>query len=232
MALLAMGAVSCEGDKDNTKYIDIEFEGAQLGEASYLNNQSYVEKGVTFKNEYNELYSSWSGFAVSKKVDMTTPGYGNQYSVYATSGATGSTCFAVAYYSEFGDVRPTFFFAEGVEHRVVSAYFALTTYTYFAIKDGNDGFGATTAFSLANKDVYAVVATGFDKAGVKTGEITIKLADYTGTSPLLFDQWTKADLSELGRVNKITMKVTSTDVSAYGMNTPTYFAIDNIRFAE
>lgn len=227
--LFATSFVACNND-DDVEYIDIEFENVDLGETGYVNNVNYVEDNLTFTNNYNASYGSWSGFSISSKTDMETAGYLNQYSIYGTSGVAGSSNFAVAYYSAYDETEPTFAFPDNIQHKIVSAYFSLTTYTYLAITEGNDGSGAVTAFTLENNDLYTVVATGYDAADTKTGEITIKLADYTGAEALLFDQWTKVDLSALGKVNKVKFMVTSTDTGDWGMNTPSYFAVDNIRF--
>lgn len=55
----------------------------------------------TFYTDYAGLdwnTDTWNGFVISNHTDMTTPGYVNDKSVYATSGADGSSQFAVAYY--------------------------------------------------------------------------------------------------------------------------------------
>lgn len=231
-ALFALGFASCNDDDDDVSYINIEFEDAQLGGTGYVNNVSYAENGVTFTNNFNETYSSWTGFAISNKVDKETAGYSNQYSVYATSGAAGSANFAVGFYGAYNDERPTMAFAAGVEHQIVSAYLCLTTYTYKAIVDGDDGYGGVRQFCLDSLDLYTLVATGYDCNATQTGELSIKLADYTGTTAVLFDNWAKVDLTVLGKVNKVTFKLTSTDTGAWGINTPTYFAIDNVKFED
>ena len=79
--------VSCDKDKDDVpppaNTVTVTFDQVTLPADGYLNNTSYTEKGVTFNNAYNADYASWDGFAVSNLHDKTTPGYANQYSVFA-----------------------------------------------------------------------------------------------------------------------------------------------------
>ena len=42
------------------------------------------------------------------------------------------------------------------------------------------------------------------------------------------DQWTDVDLSILGDVYGLSFDYESSDIGSFGINTPTYFAIDNI----
>ena len=44
---------------------------------------------ATFINNYDTMWNSWSGFAISNMGDTTTPGFLNQYSSWAGSGARG-----------------------------------------------------------------------------------------------------------------------------------------------
>lgn len=229
-ALLAIGASSCKDDE--IRYITVEFEDMPLETLEYANRETYVEAGVTFSNLFDTVYQTWDGFAISRQVDMETPGYTNQFSVYAPTGAGGSRNFAVAHYSEYNDIKPTFAFDPGVEHKLADAYFCLTTYTYLTIATGNDGANFARGFTHDSLDIYTLELTGINAAGKTTGHQTIRLADYTKTEPVLFDTWTKVKLTDLGLVNKVEIKVNSTDKGTYGINTPTYFAIDNLRFEE
>ena len=56
------------------------------------------------------------------------------------------------------------------------------------------------------------------------------LADFRSDNPAdhyMLTTWEWFDLSSLGQVKYITFSLTSSDVSAYGMNTPSYFCLDN-----
>jgi hypothetical protein len=44
----------------------------------------------------------------------------------------------------------------------------------------------------------------------------------------VLDQWLYADLSGLGTVNGLSFSSASSDTGPFGINTPTYFAMDNL----
>ena len=84
-------------------------------------------------------------------------------------------------------------------------------------------------FTYEDKDYFVVTATGFDRDGSETGTVQICLADFrTADSGGIVTGWQKFDLSSLGAVNRIVFNCQSSDVGAYGMNTPAYFCVDDI----
>ena len=59
----------------------------------------------------------------------------------------------------------------------------------------------------------------------------IYLADFTAEAAeedYILDAWTWVDLSSLGEVSGLQFTLSSSDNGEYGMNTPAYFAIDDI----
>jgi hypothetical protein len=70
--------------------------------------------------------------------------------------------------------------------------------------------------------------TGKDEAGAETDSVDFMLAD--GTE--IVDSWTWVDLSSLGEVKSIVFSLSSSDTGPFGMNTPSYFAIDGINDPE
>lgn len=203
----------------------------------------YLDKASDLYFGINDLegYDFWNGgFAISQWNDMTTAGYKNQCSVYYShpetkkGGNKGSETFAVGYGyrdaepTEYSyDSRPTLYFnTTGAEKVIESCYIANNTYVVKSISSG-DSFGKT--FSYEDKDWFKVTAAGYDKDNKKTGEVEIYLADFrTADAGGIVTEWKKFDLSSLGAVHKIIFNCRSSDVSAYGMNTPAYFCVDDI----
>jgi len=68
--------------------------------------------------------------------------------------------------------------------------------------------------------------------GVLTGSEDFYLADYRVPSsvaqPYVISQWTTVDLTPLGNATSLEFALTSSDVGQFGMNTPAYFAMDNL----
>lgn len=222
--------VSCDKDKDNVpppaNTVTVTFDQVTLPAGGYLNNTSYTEKGVTFNNAYNADYASWDGFAVSNLHDKTTPGYANQYSVFADGGANGSTNFGVCYYSSYSNPNSAFFsLASGEEANSLSLMINNNTYAALSMQDGD-------AYSkkFAAGDWFKVTATGYKEDGTQTGTADIYLADFRDGKSYICAAWTKVDLSALGTFNKVAFTISSSDVGDYGMNTPAYFCIDDVTF--
>jgi hypothetical protein len=54
------------------------------------------------------------------------------------------------------------------------------------------------------------------------------LADYRSDEDYIINAWTWVDLTGLGAVYGLEFSLSSSDNSDYGMNTPAYFAMDNL----
>ncbi|MDO4461973.1 MAG: DUF4465 domain-containing protein [Bacteroidia bacterium] len=226
---------SCSDDDDEPSVKNIiTFESAELGEAGYIDNAPYSEADYTFSNFYNKEWFSWNGFAVSNNTDMETEGFMNQYSVYAKSGANNSKNFAVAYFSEYNaaldEEYPTISRADKKYFNLNSAELCLTTYTYLSVKNGD-----SYAKKFEAGDYYEIVFTGVDAEGEpiideKENElqVVVPVVDYRDGKSVIFDKWTKVDLSALRGIDAVRISAKSSDVSCGFMNTPAYIAIDNI----
>ncbi|MBR5720774.1 MAG: DUF4465 domain-containing protein, partial [Bacteroidales bacterium] len=72
---------------------------------------------------------------------------------------------------------------------------------------------------------------GIDINGNSTDTVVFYLADFRfddNSQDYLVDNWRWVDLASLGEVTGIRMFLESSDAGAYGMNTPSYFCIDNM----
>jgi hypothetical protein len=76
-------------------------------------------------------------------------------------------------------------------------------------------FGATDFFLLKIK-------------GFKNGVNTDSVQHYLAQNGNISDTWSWVDLKPLGDVDSILFQLTSSDVGQFGMNTPAFFAIDNL----
>jgi hypothetical protein len=178
----------------------------------------FTSEGVDFPNRYTAYPggSYWSGFAISNTTDTLTPGYANESSAYAGSGAGGSSAYAVAY----GNVSLNF--ATSINLSGLGASVTNTTYAALGIIDG---VGPARAFALG--DWFKLTVTGYLNM-VPTSSVDFYLADYRAGA-LLVNDWQYVDFSPLGTVDEIGFALSSTDNHLlYGMNTPAYFAIDNV----
>lgn len=193
----------------------------------------FTISGASFNNNYNAAWMSWSGFAVSTENDVTTAGWGNQYSCFAGAGANGSSKFALWY----GNGEITF----AIPTQVMSMAVANTTFAGLSMRDG-DAYGKVFG-SIYNadgevdgtegKDWFKLTITGMDADNEPTSSIDFYLADFRSENVdehFILDVWSVIDLTDLGTVEKLVFEMQSTDIGQFGMNTPGYFAMDNLTF--
>lgn len=195
-------------------------------------------------NVLSQGYGSWcywsGGHAISNYVSSNIAAYGgfeSQLTVYKASadttvsrmggGHNGSDNFAVHFgyadnsgYGLGEDALPALTFADGAERVIDHMYVTNTTYALNCYIDGN---GLTA--KIGDDDWVKLVATGYDAGGTKTGETFIYLCN--GPDNIVRD-WTKWDLSGLGKINKVTFNVTGSSDNGYGFSQPAYFAYDDV----
>lgn len=208
-----------------------DFEDLTLSPESFYNGSDgaggFSSGGTLFSNNYNSDFDAWDGFAYSNVTDNQTPGFGNQYSAITGLGVDGSSNYAVGFIG-FTE-PPTITFPEPT---VVPGLFVTnTTYAYFTMLLG-DPFAKKFGGETGNDpDWFLLSITGKDGQGNPTGTVELYLADYRfeeNFKDYIVNQWKWVDLAALGEVKTLTFALSSSDVGDFGMNTPAYFAIDNV----
>ncbi len=212
----------------------VTFDDLTLDPETFYNGSDdaggFTTAGVTFNNFYDDTFGPyWEGFAYSNTTDVTTAGFTNQYSVITGVGADGSSNYGVCYAEGFNGTIPTITFAD--EINLAEAHITNTTYAFLAMQDGEGPakkFGGDTG---NDPDWYLLTITGKDADGMNTGDVTLYLADFRfgdNSQDYIIDAWTAVDLSSLGKIKTLAFSVSSSDTGDFGINTPTYFAIDSI----
>jgi hypothetical protein len=210
----------------------VGFEDLPLAPESFYNGSDgaggFTSGGAFFNNTFDPGFVAWWGWSYSNVTDNTTPGYANQYSAIPGNGAGGSSNYAVAFAWLPGDATielPTALFPESI-------LVTNTTYAYLSMLHGDDfakKFGGLTG---DDPDYFLLTITGRDAAGGAVGTVEVYLADYRfedNASDYRLDTWTEVDLSALHGATRLSFGLESTDVGQGGMNTPAYFAVDNLR---
>ena len=209
------------------------FEDQYPGPNTYKNDfqptNSFTTGGFTLNNNYDSTYGSWSGFSVSSMVNNTFGGvdYSHQYGAYAPlgangTGAGGSATYGVAYNFSQGDALINL--PSGVAPYSIDI--TNTTYTAQSITQG-DSF----ARAFHQGDYFELNILGFsglNGTGTQVGDVPFFLADFRGSTLQLVSNWTTVSLITLSGAESLAFTLTSTDNGPYGMNTPAYFAVDNI----
>jgi len=215
----------------------MEVLGRQLALESAYNGSDgagqFAAGGMVFNNEYNPTYDSWAGWAYSNTTDVTTSGYFNQYSAFAGGGAVGSDTYLVAN-AYPGFVVPRIMRDPEITGSFRSFDITNTTYAALSMSQG-DSFGAKKfgGTSGDDPDFFILTVEGFDATNVSVGSLEFPLADFRfedNTSDYILDSWTSVDVSSLGDAVELAFSLVSSDIGPYGMNTPAYFALDNMKF--
>ena len=209
-----------------------------LGSNTYWNGSDlsggFRSEAVLFNNTFTDWgggYTSWAGFSYSCVNDPLTPGYGNQYAVISGSGVGGTGVYAVAY--DDGPWSESDIITLPVPSAVKGFYINNTTYAALAMRDGT---AFSRKFCTASNDWFMVTITGQDDSGQVTGSTNFFLADFRFTNSAqayIVTNWTWVSLTNLGAdVKSLHFALSSSDNGLYGMNTPAYFALDNLTTLE
>lgn len=217
----------------------IDFESSLTDPETYINGSEGPEgfdfSPIQLVNYYDTDFSYFTGFAISNVTDNTTPGYMNQYSAYAGSGADNSSTYAVATSS------PSFY-TTSVQVGITSFDISNTTYAGLSMLDG-DSFGkqfgeptnaAGEIDGTDGEDFFKVWIICENMSDGSKDSIEFYLADYRfadDSEDYILNTWETIDLSGIAfNVSKVSIRFESSDIGEFGMNTPGYVAIDNINW--
>lgn len=186
--------------------------------------------GLTFNNTFSLDYGSWSGFAYSNITDKTTPGFQNQFSAFPGKGAGASTTYGIAFAGD--PIAPTISLAgttNGAKFQSIAV--SNTTYTALSMLNG-DSFSKKFGGETGNDpDFLLLTIEGRNATGSSVGTVDFYLADYRfadNSRDYVVGGWATIDVSGLTGATRLEFSLSSSDVGAFGMNTPAYFAIDQI----
>jgi hypothetical protein len=213
-----------------------DFENLTIATGSYLNKsnavlkKSYQSELAFFPSTYivSEFGDYWSsGFAISSLFDTVTPGYGNLYTSFAGLGADSSLQYAVSQ-NRSRVLIPTGIlplpFAKGM-------YVTNTTYAALSMKFG-DAFAKKFGGPTGNDpDYFLLTVKAFLGGAPKTDSVNFYLADFRNadnSKDYIVNTWKWLDLTPLGLVDSLEFILSSSDNGAFGMNTPAFFALDNL----
>ena len=167
------------------------------------------------------------GFSVSNVNDTVTETFDNQFSSITGTGFGGSGNFATAFGEAIFNLP---------ENQVIdSLQITNTTPTALIIENGNAFSTAFGGISGNAPDFFSVTFNGFsdiDANGTLTGSQEFVLADFRfddNSLDFIVDEFEFLDLSSLGNARSVQLEFESTDVGVFGINTPTFIAVDNIQ---
>jgi len=209
-----------------------DFDSFQIPEESALNgsdeNGGFQDGHIFLPNDYDANYDFWSGWAISNSTDTTTAGFLNQYSSIVGSGYASSSNFAVGY--AFSPIIMNLT-EEVIGAKVNGLYITNATYTFLSVRDGDAFSKKFGGFSGDDHDYLRLTFKAYEDGQLKQDSVDFYLADYRfddNSQDYIINEWTYLDLSSLGDVDSLEVSMISTDIGAFGMNTPAYFCVDHI----
>ena len=214
--------------------VTINFDDLSLATGSFYNggpatnSNGWASGGAMFQNSYRADWGGyWSGWSYSNVNAPTTAGYQNQYASSAGLGLGANGIYAMA----SGDGG---FINLPANSTPQSVFLTNAAYAAQIIQHGDEN---NFARSFSQGDFFSVQLTGWSGLGATgtiTGSQTFYLADYRSSDPLewyVVQAWTSVDLTGLGNAKSLDLVFDSTDKGEYGMNTPTYVALDSLTVA-
>ena len=217
LSATAQDVVTFEGDYFSSKIDDPQYMGPQLyGDGTY----NWTDEKTTLSSELTDLYMDgcyWGGgVAISNYIepDISKGSYNNQLSVPVSN---GSENFAVVY----GDYTYVYF-NDGEARTIKSMDVCPTTYLLNSETLG-DGFADPLAGNPNGWFKVTVVADDDDDNFVEF---------YLCKDGVVQQGWDTVDLSSLGKVTMLTFYFSGSDMGTWGLNTPAYFAFDNMKIGD
>ena len=207
---------------------DLPLSANSFWNGSDLSANSIVQGELIFPTNWDTSFGGYlaSGFAYSNMTDSATSSFANIYSAKPASGFNGSSNYAITYGDWFFETAsPTF---------LNSARITNSTFAFNSMRDGDNfakKFGGPTG---NDPDFFSVTFTGYlnGQPAPNGNPVTFYLADFRfedNSQDYIVRDWRLVDLSPLGTyVDSITYNFASSDNGEFGINTPTYFCIDQV----
>jgi hypothetical protein len=214
---------------------NVNFSNLSLASNSFQNgvdgSGGFNSGGASFNNLYDPTFGDWSGFSYTNVNYTDTALYPNypkdpdfeyQYGAYPGTAPAGSGTYAVAFVSDpaFGGVLPTITIPSAMQ--VESAMFTNSTDAALSMLNG-DQF----AKKFGPNDWFLLTITGENASGDVVGKVPFYLAQ----NGSIVTNWQSVDLSSLSTATTLSFSETSSDTGMFGMNTPAFFAMDDLTMA-
>lgn len=182
---------------------------------------TYSQNGASFDTwMQTEPYFIWWGWVVSNNIGTEYKSdYSHQYDC-PIAAASGNN-FAVCYFSDYnkGQYLPSVRFDGAVTPQSM-LYTNSTTLMLYAT-------GADAYSQWDDNDQMGVVVRGY-----LNGKLTREVGFDMAVGANIVDTWREADLTQMGKVDRLEFIIVTSDVGDWGINAPTYLCIDDIKYTK
>ena len=211
------------------------FEESNLPTNNFLNGAEgatgYQSGQAFYPTRYSPDFGGFwaSGWAMSTVRDSITSDFGNLYGAKTKDGLESFT-YAV------GQQNAKIHLTENAAGRIVNGFYITnTTYTHDSMRDG-DGFAKKFGGTDGTEpDFFKIEIQKYSNGQLAPQTVEFYLADFRSdddSEDYIVNDWQWVDLTSLGNVDSLQFTMSSTDLGDYGINTPLFFAIDNLAISE
>ena len=230
MALAGLTAVQCLAQQEpkisSFEQFGLQPNSVKNGSGAQV-EADFTSGKVVFPNVYQTDYAYWStGWSYSTMQNDTTPGYKNLYAAYPKAGNNASAKYAV------GQQNSILRLIDSDKGKAVKGlYITNGTFAALSMKNG-DNIAKKFGGASGNDPDYFVVSIKKFLNGVEgTDSVNCYLADFRSANnadDYILNTWKWVDVSSLGNVDSLSFRLWSSDVGQFGINTPTFFCLDDV----
>ncbi|HEY1602385.1 MAG TPA: DUF4465 domain-containing protein [Pirellulales bacterium] len=203
------------------------------------NAGQFVSDGATFNNSFTDYgggVTSWEGWAYSDQTttlataDLSVPDYQYQFSAAAGAGSGGSANYGIGFTNTF--VLPAPIVQLPADSHPLSLQVTNTTYDVLSMFYGDD-FSKKFSGPVGSTpgDWFKLTITGLNAGSQPIGSVDFYLADFRSADPAkdyIVNSWQNVNLTSLYNATALSFSLSSSDNGDFGMNTPAYFAADDL----
>lgn len=197
------------------------------GKTTAPNPQIFTDSGFMFSAAYDTSFGGYwaNGFAISSMTDTINGTAANLYSSASGEGSGGSLSYAVVQ----NNAQFTYHLAgPGFAPYLFSMDVNNTFYAKYVMKNGNQ---FAKKFTGTDKDSFTLwIYQYFSNNTVDSTRVN--LANFTSNNSdehYILDTWTTVRFNSIIPSDSIQFKLVSSDNGQFGMNTPAFFALDNVK---
>jgi len=226
-AFLSLGIFSAQAQTVS------DFEGQALSPESDFASTQQLDVAYSFQSGNVKFYGatnpwgSYSNFNFSNITDTTDQGFFEDRAAITGIGANNSNNYGLCYINiDYMGTDPTKTIPAGaaltgdaIGKKVSGFYVTNTTYAYY--------YMAAPAFANA-QHWFKLTVRGYMNGQKTTDSVNFMLADFRNGQSINVNSWEWVNLTSLGNVDSLTFDLSSDDMDAGGMLTPSYFAMDNL----
>lgn len=176
-------------------------------------------------------YGLLSGFEISNVSDASYNDYSHPLAAQPLEGANGTENYAVAFVPvDFMGPDPAATIPVEVKFSNVPENYKLSS---ISVANQLIAYDYMQQNFAANEFYMHLIVRMYDEQMEMIDSVIFPLADYTGSTGYILEDWEAIDFSEIEEnIAMLTFDLVGNDMGQYGLNTPAYFALDEIVFSE